>query len=152
MVAFIPHKDTLFLLASIQRDFIAKCTALYGTLYPQYPLWAFFDKENEMVLLKNSANIMKCEIESPRVEKNNFFFPVTFTFSNENDSDLHTLQVRIIFAKTDYEIHKDFDFSSMKDSNVLPLSQRVFRIGTVILENNGWSLFDDHWIKLTNKK
>lgn len=152
MVAFIPHKDTLFLLASMQRDFIAKCTATYGTLYPQYPLWAFFDKADEMMLLKNSAYIMKCEITSPSVEKKSFFFPITFTFSNEGNAVPQKLQARILFAKTDDDIHKALDFSSIKEPNIFPLSQRVFRIGTVILENNGWSLFDDHWVKLANKK
>ena len=154
MHALVPHKDTLFLLSQVQRSFISQ----YNTMltqntsepfaYPQFPLWCLYDDS----LSSFEHDIASCTIESPAYENNEFYFPVHIFCnapSNEQSTSLQKITLRIVFAKTDAAIKKAPDFSLVEKSDAFPLRQRVFRVGTATVENNGWSLSDDRWVKLS---
>lgn len=142
--ALVPHKDTLFMLASIQRKFIAASKEAGIFLIPQYPLWAFFDSKTEPLIEKLSS-VTKCQIQKPEHDDTGFFFPVTLAIEDDASTQTH---LRIVFATWYDTDKKAFDLPSLEESNAFPFAQRVFRIGTATRQDNGWALTDDQWIKL----
>ena len=140
--ALVPHKDTLFLLASIQRKFISHAAQSNFILFPQYPLWAFFD-EHQI----ECKNISSCTIEKPARDGSYFYFPVSIISSNQK-GEQHSDTMRIVFASCSDEIKNASEVPFMVESNAFPLTQRVFRIGSTTRQDNGWALTDDQWIKL----
>lgn len=149
MKVIVPHKDTIFLLSKVQREFIsAYNTTSYA--FPQYPLWCFLTPEDEQQL-SSATKITSLEIQAPAFEGTVFFFPVLIAIAGDasTEGNVSLKTSRIVFAKTDDSIKKALDFSLLEKSDAFPLHPRVFRIGEASVENNGWSLTDDHWVKLS---
>ncbi|MEE1182364.1 MAG: hypothetical protein UHY90_08945 [Treponema sp.] len=134
MKALIPHKDTLFFLADMQKHLIS---FLQGKvfLYPLFPLFAFSEKEIPL-------GMTSCTIEVPVRQKEFLFFPVKV----EYESSVLNLQIK--FARTaDNDPVPDFSLSE-EIKNAFPKRERIFRIADIVYENNTWQVFNDKWCKV----
>ncbi len=141
MTVYIPHKDTLFLLARLQRSFIASynqglCREDY--LFPQYPLYAFADDGQP------SVPAIACEILAPVAEKTQCFFP--FELETADGTVEH---FKIVFAtgKSAIDGLKASDTFERLPEKLFPLHPRSWQRGRAVIENNSWQIFDTAWCK-----
>src|SRR5574344_981305 len=85
MKVIVPHKDTIFLLSKVQREFLsAYNTTSYA--FPQYPLWCFLTPEDEQQL-SSATKITSLEIQAPTFEGTVFFFPVLKTIAGDASTE-----------------------------------------------------------------
>ena len=138
MFAIIPHKDCLFFLSSAAREIIraANHSLDFGVIFsPVFPLWAFTESVPE--------NILSLSVLPPQSENKELFFPLKI---RGMDSDL---LLRIVFARRIR--NSACDEKSLKVPpeirDKLPLVQRTFRQALVVMENNGWKVYDEKWHK-----
>ena len=137
MFAIIPHKDCLFFLSNAAREIIRACNLL-GTdgnaFSPLYPLWAFTETVPE--------NILSLSILPPEYDGKELYFPVKLCCL---ESDLN---LRINFARKMSGTDKGRSMSVPDEIlSKFPLVQRSFRQALVVMENNGWKVFDEKWHK-----
>ena len=136
--AFIPHKDALFTLSQLQKKIITEfngCHTKDEWLLPSYPLWAFCSEETE----EKISCASECTILPP-VYINSEQDGVKAAFPVEIKTISGTVTLNIVFA-TAKKIPAPFT-----DTGTLPLKQKSFRTGRVLLKDNSWSLFNDKWI------
>lgn len=137
MNAIIPHKDTLFFLADIQRKIIST-GAKNSFLYPHYPLFAFFADGTENIRLEN---IRSMTISCPCAKGNFLVFPIHIELEDGS------VETEIKFARTKNGEPEPAVEIPPEIKNAFPKRERTFRSATVIMENNGWQVFDDRWHK-----
>lgn len=142
MKVFVPHKDTLLQLAKAQRAYIDAYNSQAeagGFLLPRYPLWAFAEELPEAVT--------GCTIHAPQADGSSAVFPV------ELEAAGSSMQLHIVFAELEGGSSGCCGLPGMQDfpaggaGNQFPLRPRTFRTGTVVLQDNGWQLFDERWHK-----
>lgn len=134
MNAIIPHKDTLFFLAGIQRNIISILNR-EANVFPLYPLFAMTDQDIP-------GGMTGCTIGLPETEWNKAYFPVEIEYAD------HCLKLSIFFARTvDGKEMPEFDLPQ-EIKNAFPKKERIFRTANAIFENNTWQIYDDRWIKI----
>lgn len=134
MNAIVPHKDTLFFLAGMQRKIIS-ILGKESQVYPQYPLFAFTEEAIP-------TGIISLIIECPTAENDFAVFPLKV------ESREGSLNLSIPFAKTsDGSDFAELDLSE-EIKNAFPRKERIFRTATALMAENSWQLFDDKWNKI----
>jgi len=156
MFALIPHKDTLFLLAQLQKKIISSYNMKYtsvnnndeSSVFPNYPLWCFFSKTFQPDFFKDLSS---CKIEAPVHNNKELYFPLVFCFKD----DTKKLEGKIIFATFNAKknpVHTSKISLCKQDiqlySEKFPINTRIFRFAEVVTENNGYKVFNDRWIKI----
>ena len=146
MKTLIPHKDALASLTNAARTFISsynKSISANGGdrtkfAIPAFPLWAFAQDFPE--------KIIRISIQGPRLEEKAFYFPLYI------QTDMKVIEQKIIFARIPdarpEEVPLEQALKTMPE--IFPLGQRVFRTADVLLERNGWQVYNERWFKLTN--
>lgn len=138
MFAIIPHKDCLFFLSSVARKIIQTTNSAgdCGVIFsPIFPLWAFTESVPE--------NILSLSVLSPESDGKEIFFPLKV---RGMDSDL---LLRIVFARRIGNSTCDEKSPEVPPEirDKFPLVQRSFRQALVVMENNGWKVYDEKWHK-----
>ncbi|MBQ0039849.1 MAG: hypothetical protein KBS64_05440 [Treponema sp.] len=135
MKAFIPNKDTLFFLADIQKKILGDNSSL-ASLYPAYPCYAFFEDLPQ-------AELLSAALALPCTSGDEIIIPLELTFK-----DNHIEHLKITIGKiTGPKELKELCISE-EIKKAFPRKERIFRMATVIQENNGWKIHDDRWIKI----
>lgn len=134
MNAIIPHKDTLFFLANLQRK-ILELTKNKSELLPLYPLFAFLNHEPD-------GTITEFTIELPATSGNFICLPVIIATEKEK------ITAEIKIARTMLSKNPELPELPEEIKNAFPKRERIFRTASVVIENNGWQVFDDKWHKL----
>ena len=142
MHAIIPHKDCLFFLSSAAGKIILSMNHQLGKsdfFVPVFPLWAFTEAPVE--------KIRSFSVLSPESDGREIFFPLKL------GSEKNNLRLRIVFARRLSKVEPDSE-SELKSVPVppeiigkFPMAQRSFRESLVVLENNGWKIYDERWHK-----
>ena len=168
MTAYIPHKDTLFLLAQMQKNIIRAHNDKQPEdfLFPQYPLFAFHDDAEIAKCTKDEKGkgLESAGILSPKADGCEMYFPLVLKYADGTQDNL-----RIIFATSKQPIRlvkarfaqgldsAVFGFHNYKpeikkapefNSDAFPLQLRIFRKARAVLECNSWQIFDEKWVKL----
>lgn len=135
MKALIPNKDSLFELIQIQKKILQQLqnNCPDAVISPVYPLYAFSEK-------------IEHEIKSVKIEKivygrecNTFSFAVKIQYEEKIQN------LKIDFGKT---VTGKINEKSILDIDFPEMNLKIFRLATVIFENNSWQVFDEKWIKL----
>ncbi|MDO4506119.1 MAG: hypothetical protein Q4B64_04155 [Spirochaetales bacterium] len=134
MKAIVPHKDTLFFLAGVQRKLISML-AKEKNVYPQYPLYAFTEDEIP-------SGVMSLTIGCPGTENELAVFPLLI------EGEGFIINLKIPFARTADRTDMPELKMSEEIKNAFPRKERIFRTATVIRTENSWQLFDDRWNKI----
>lgn len=124
MKAIVPNKDTIFLLNNMQREICRR-----NGLIPQFPLWVIADEIPE-----HFSSII---IKSPERDEESVYFPV------QVNTDI---MYRIHFAS--YTNNKEISCDLTVGEGVFPKSERVFRTGNFLAEENSWKLTNAEWHKI----
>ncbi len=143
MFALVPGKDALLFLAKIQK----KCLSVFNSVFfgqvaacPVFPLWAFFD-------FPLPEKIVSCEFCEPVLKDEKFIFPVQLIcLEGENEK---TVKLEVVFGKIlgNKKSGLQFHLASDEIESCFPHKIRIFKTGSVIVQNNSWQLFDEKWIK-----
>lgn len=143
MTAYIPHKDTLFLLSQMQKNIIQTHNNKHpeNFLFPQYPMFAFYDekKNAECTEIAKYKKIESASILLPKAENCEIYFPFVLKYTDGTQDNM-----KIIFATTKQPIKKAPEINS----DAFPLQLRIFRKARAVIEYNSWQIFDDKWVKL----
>jgi len=141
MYSLILHKDILYKLYNIQKDFIQgynlKCSSSKEYIFPQFPLWAFMESLPQSISTLTITDISHNETE------------VFFTLEMKEDNTSSELKIVFGTKQQDFNLNayqEEYKISKIK--NDFPIKQRIFRLGEVVFDNNQYKLFDDKWVKL----
>lgn len=131
------------MLAKCAKDCIRAFNEENTTVFfPKFPLWAFLqDSEEEKLEVKEIT------IQKPEFNSQNFFFPL------EIQTGKKYIKVKIIFAERSQENSAEgLSFikalQAAEEADIFPLKQKALQTAEVLLENNGWQVFDEKWIKI----
>ena len=153
MQAFMPQKDTAFLLAQAARSFITASNAARadgrecGILFPRFPLFAFADDLPQ-------SGYTSCRILAPAQEGGRFFFPVELV----HGTDCAIRPLQIVFAQAEERTAatcgggetgpQPCEQPHFEGEERFPLRLRVFRTGRIEFSGNSWEVWDERWQKL----
>ena len=137
----MPHKDTLFLLAKLQRQLVAQYNeglAPQDYLYPSYPLYAFTEDEGAAV------PVTECTVSAPAAEGFQWFFPFMLQAADGSAMDF-----KIIFATGRHDVDSQRALRAVQEiaAGTFPLHPRVWQRGRAVIEHSGWQIFDAAWCK-----
>lgn len=135
MEALIPNKDSLFELIQLQKKILQRIQKKNpeAVISPLFPLYAFSEKIERDILSVKIEKIDFCTKDN------------VFSFSTKIEHEDCSQILKIDFGKT---VSGKINESSISEIDFFEMNLKIFRLATVIFENNTWQVLDEKWIKL----